>query len=264
MKDALLDNAKTSIEKALEFEGMTTRQGLALMSLFLDRVSRALPQALCFEFGTYRGRTSAIMAQHMSPDSWLHLVEKNRDYLEFDRIRALTKATTWHQTSSEVFCKENLDETVGDKKIGYTHHDASHFFDNVSTEMTHVERHMIPGSIMVLDDFNDSYSQVRAAYYHQRYVNNFPFELLLVGFNKAILVHQELFDEQERYVLDGLLDELSELGVDAMLCRTDINRHSRNFFLKPRLPDGDKLYGLKFWGDKFYKPSVLALSTGRR
>jgi len=63
VKDALLDNAKTSIEKALEFEGMTTRQGLALMSLFLDRVSHVLPQALCFEFATYRGRTAAIMAQ---------------------------------------------------------------------------------------------------------------------------------------------------------------------------------------------------------
>lgn len=253
-----------NIEKALEFEGMTTRQGLALMSLFLDRVSHVLPQALCFEFGTYRGRTAAIMAQHMSPDSWLHLVEPNKSYLEFDRIKALTKASTWHPSDSEVFCRDNLDETVGDKKIGFTHHDASHFFDNVTTEMIHVERHMIPGSIMVLDDFNDSYSQVRAAYYHQRYANEFPFELLLVGFNKAILVHQELFDEQERYVLDGLLDELSELGVDATLCRTDINRHSRNFFVKPRLPDGDKLYGLKFWGDRFYKASALALSTVRK
>jgi hypothetical protein len=48
-------------------------------------------------------------------------------------------------------------------------------------------------AVIVLDDFSDPFNQVRAAYYHQRYVMKNPFELLLIGFGKDVLVRSSVF-----------------------------------------------------------------------
>jgi hypothetical protein len=241
----------------MQVDGMTSEGGLAMMDIFLGQALKS--EGVCFEFGTYKGRTAALSLQAMAgSDHWLHLVDPS-DYLDTATLNGLSQRYTWHKERSEPFCQEKLDSVLAGKRIVYTHHDASHFFSNVKTELSEVVRFMSDGGVIVLDDFNDSYSQVRAAYYYLRYVEKFPFELLVIGFNKAILVHQTNFDENEQYVLIHLLDDLESAGLICKLYRTDINEHSRNFFVGPRLATDEKLYGTRFFGDRFYRHSKVML-----
>lgn len=244
-----------NIQVALGFEGMTSERGLLLMDTFLNKAMKLHPDGLCFEFGTYKGRSAALIAGRMSETNWLHAIEP-KDYLEFEKLKNISSNVTWHKSKSEQFCQNELARVVGTDLVTFSHHDASHFFDNVTTELSSIVNVMHPHGIIVLDDFNDAFSQVRAAYYHLRYVCEFPYELLLVGFNKAILVHQDQFDYYEDYVLNELLDELEQIEFTCRLCRTDINPLSRSFFLQYRLdPDAGRLYGTDFFGETFYQPS---------
>ena len=225
------------------------------MDRFLRKSMGHHPKGLCFEFGTYKGRTAALIASYLGTDSWLHALEQ-ADYLEFEKLKRISPRVTWHKSKSEQFCQDDLAAVVGNNQISFSHHDASHFFSNVSTELTHLVDYMDTYGVVVLDDFNDTFSQVRAAYYHLRYTRDFPFELLLIGFNKAVLVHQDRFDYYEDYVLNELLDEFEQFDFKCMLCRSDINALSRNFSLRIRHDDNSpKLYGTKFWGETYYQPS---------
>ena len=251
-------NIKQSVSNAMQFEGMTTLQALTLMDVFLQKVKSIHSTGLFIEFGTYKGRVAALIAQSLVEGNWLYAVEQ-ADYLEIDRLLEISPLITWHKNRSETFCKECLPDLIEQQqqKIIYTHHDASHYFDNVYTELTSVEKYMDVYGIMILDDFSDVFSQVRASYYYLRYKMNFPYELLLIGFNKAILVREELFDYWEEYVLDNLLNEMAENNVLCKLYRTDVNSHSRNFYLSVRKDDEESYYGLNIWGDRFYKSSKV-------
>lgn len=253
-----------NITVALEFEGMTSSHGLVIMDLFLKKAMAHHPDGLCFEFGTYKGRTAALIASHLGQRSWLHALEQ-ADYLELERLMKISQSVTWHKSSSEQFCVEKLGGILGGKQVAFSHHDASHFFNNVKIELEELVGNMADYGIIVLDDFNDTFSQVRAAYYYLRYVCDFPYELLLIGFNKAILVHQDRFDYFENYVLNELQNELDEIEFSCKLCRSDINKFSRNFFLQLRADDkSDKLYGIKFWGERFYQPSKIYLKKTKK
>ena len=249
-----------TLDAAMQIEGMTTYSGLAIMDVFLGRALSASDAKLCFEFGTYKGRTAALILGRLKEGGHLHALEQS-DYLDSKALSEISDQFTWHKKKSESFCENNLPETVGDHKVCFTHHDASHFFDNVATELKSIQPLVEDTGIIILDDFNDTFSQVRAAYYHLRYTENFPFELLLTGFNKAILVHESRFDENEDFVLNGLFDELEKRHISLQLCRSDVNKFSRSFFIK-ELPKGEtnRYYGTKFWGDKFYQPSRELMS----
>jgi hypothetical protein len=249
---------KQSVYNAMQFEGMTSAQGLTLMDLFLQKVKSFHKTGLCIEFGTYKGRTAALIAKSLDEGNWLHAVEQ-AEYLEFERLIKISPLITWHKKRSEEFCRESLPELAEKQKIIYTHHDASHFFDNVYTELSSVEGYMDLYGVIILDDFNDTFLQVRAAYYYLRYSMNFPYELLLVGFNKAVLVREELFDYWEGYVLDDLLNDMAANNISCKLYRTDISKNSRAFYLCARKNEEDIYYGLKFWGDRFYKRSKNVL-----
>ncbi|WP_287325172.1 class I SAM-dependent methyltransferase [Okeania sp. SIO1F9] len=245
----------TSVSESMQFEGMTSAQGLTLMNVFLQKVKTLHNTGLCLEFGTYKGRTAALIAKSLNDGNWLHAVEQ-AEYLEFDQLLKISQLITWHKERSEIFVTESLPPIAEKQKIIYTHHDASHYFNNVYTELSNILKYMELYGIMILDDFNDVYSQVRAAYYYLRYKLNFPYELLLVGFNKAILVREELFDYWEQYVLDDLLNDMAEGDFWCKLYRTDINNNSRSFYIKERKKEEEVYYGLNIWGDRFYKRSA--------
>lgn len=249
-------NIKSVISQAMEFEGMTTLQALTLMDVFLQKVKSLHDTGLFIEFGTYKGRVAALIAQSLVEGNWLYAVEQ-ADYLEFDRLLEISPLITWHKKRSETFCSECLPDLIEKQKqkIIYTHHDASHYFDNVYTELTSVEKYMDFYGIMILDDFSDVFSQVRASYYYLRYKMNFPYELLLIGFNKAILVREELFDYWEQYILENLLNDMAESNILCKLYRTDINKNSRSFYIGTRNNEEDAYYGMNIWGDRFYKRS---------
>lgn len=244
------------ITRAMAIEGMTSAQGLALMDVFIEHARGCTGPGAFVEFGTYKGRTAALFAQHLGAQDMLHAVEQ-ADYLQIDVLHAISPNVAWHRSASEAFCANGLPAALAGQRIVASHHDASHFFDNVATELRHMPALMAPGGVIILDDFNDAFAQVRAAYYRLRYVEAYPYELLLIGFNKCVLVHQDDFVAYEALVLGQLLAELRVGGVQATLFRTDVHRHARGFFVraKTRLDDPDR-YGTAFWGDRFYKSSA--------
>lgn len=99
--------------------------------------------------------------------------------------------------------------------------------------------------LICLDDWNDVYGQVRAAYYYWRYALNSEWELLLTGFNKAFLCHQSKFDVWSKFLIatvgdDILVDDQAWL---VQLSRTDYNPHARNFNLRNRKLSDPFFYG---------------------
>lgn len=243
-----------SVSTAMQFEGMTSVEGLTLMNVFLGKVKESYESGLCIEFGAYKGRTAALIASTLGEKNWLHAIEQ-ADYLQINDLMNVSSSVTWHKERSESFCSNVLPSLVGEQKIIYTHHDASHFFSNVYTEVTSILDYMAPKAVMVLDDFNDNFPQVRAAYYYARYKESFPYELLLVGFNKAILVHEDAFDFYEEYMLSSFIEDMNTNGISCKLVRSDVNRHARSFFVRTKKANEDTYYGLSFWGDRFYQKS---------
>ena len=251
---------KQRIDTCMAIEGMTSAAGLALMDVFIEEALRRCGSGSFVEFGTYKGRTAALFAQHLGEQATLHAVEQ-ADYLQIDRLRQISPRVQWHRVTSEAFCAGGLTDSLGGQALVASHHDASHFFDNVATELRSMPALMAPRGVIILDDFNDAFAQVRAAYYHLRYVEGFPYELLLIGFNKCVLVHQDHFDDWEALVLGQLLGELRLGGVDGTLFRTDIHRHARGFFVRAKASPADPdRYGTAFWGDRFYAPSAKVLA----
>jgi hypothetical protein len=236
------------------FEGMTTRPALALLGAFL-RFSQELNTEKhgLIEFGTYKGRVSALMGLMQRADDRLDLVDV-KDYLDRPRLDSLGIQYNFHLSTSEKWDSSQIER----EEVYFSHHDASHYFHNVSHELSEMRGLLSPFGVIALDDFTDTFSQVRAAYYHQRYALGSPFELLLQGWGKAILVRTAAFEKYEKFVLEELQQVLRGLGMETMLARTDAVSEARAFSIVLKKGPGEPdLYGLRVWGDRFYRPSLL-------
>jgi hypothetical protein len=241
------------IDSAMGFEGMTTRPGLGLLAAFLKRSQMLNGEKRgLIEFGTYKGRVSALMGLMQRTDDRLDLVDV-KDYLDRPRLDSLGINYHFHLSTSEKWDSSQLEAD----EVYFSHHDASHYFHNVSHELNEMRGLLSPYGVIALDDFTDTFNQVRAAYYHQRYALGGPFELLLQGWGKAILVRTAAFGSYEKFVLEDLQPILRGLGMETMLARTDAVPESRAFsIVLKKGPDEPDRYGLRVWGDRFYRPSV--------
>lgn len=243
------------VQNAMSIDGMTGAEALALMDIFIKRSVSDTGASRFAEFGAYKGRTACLMAQNIGPDGELEVVE-SADYLQLDRLLPFSANIRWHKEKSEEFTANRLPSLLGGKRLTATHHDASHFFSNVHSELTNIRALMDEAGVIILDDFNDTYAQVRAAYYHLRYTTDFPFEIILIGFNKCVLVHSNHFHRHEAFVLDELIDLLqAEYGYICRLSRTDNNPLSRGFCINRRTLTEPVRYGTAFFGDRFYQRS---------
>jgi hypothetical protein len=251
---------RTAVDRAMTIQGMSSFESLALMDIFAARTVEHFANYRLVEFGAYKGRTAALLASHLGDRGQLDIVEQ-ADYLQLAEVKSIAGAVTWHKEASERYCERNLRSETALPPVAVSHHDASHFFDNVRTELTYIAQCASPASVLILDDFNDSYSQVRAAFYQLRYAHAFPYEILLIAFNKCFLVHGEHFDEAEAFVLGELAQVLeTEYAIPVKLSRTDIHERSRGFSLSRLRPDdGEQRYGRSFFGDRFYVPSSSVL-----
>jgi hypothetical protein len=246
---------KTEIEQAisfgLEFEGMTSRNALVLMSFFLSRLLDSELKGSLAEFGTYKGRVAAFFGK-LARGRELELVDLG-DYLEKDRLEGEGIRFKYFNCRSEDYL-ERQERLAGKCKYLVSHHDASHYFENVKTEVGVISKLFNPEGLIILDDFTDPFNQVRAAYYYLRYVEKMEFELIMIGFGKAILCHSDYFSKWEKFIVEELVKYCSDFGVSSTLYRTDLNQYSRAFSIalkkKPSDPD---LYGLNTYGDRFYK-----------
>lgn len=248
--------SRATVDRAMQIDGMTSADALALMDLFVKRAIADVGSRRLIEFGAYKGRTASVLAQNLGHDGHLDIIDP-ADYLEFDKIKAIHPSVTWHKEKSEDYCGRMDPPATTLQPIVASHHDASHFFVNVKTELEYMAASTSSGSVLILDDFNDTYAQVRSAFYYLRYAQQFPFEILLVGFNKCILVHSDRFKKDEEFILDQFLSEMeNQYGVYCRLARTDNHERSRGFFVSRRPAiDPELYYGRAFFGDRFYQRS---------
>jgi hypothetical protein len=244
-----MKNYKEIVDKSMKFDGMTTIHALRLMTFFLRPDLLLAESSSMIEFGTYKGRVSSLLGQCLRDEESLILVDV-RDYLDHTKMNNLSIDYTHYLAKSEDWCL--VDDN--NRKFSFSHHDASHFFTNVQSELLYIDKHMDISGVIVLDDFSDPFNQVRAAYFHSRYSLDLEFELILIGFGKAFLVHSSVFDVWERKILMHLNEHMSSLSSPVTLFRTDIHKLSRSFSVAlKKQPTDDDLYGLNTWGNKFYK-----------
>lgn len=240
----------SSFEK---IEGMTSSHAARLAHVLNNRLTGMQREGSFFESGTYKGKSAAIFASFPNVLN-LVLVDAS-NYLEIDKLEALTgiRPEFFLCKSEDFDYQSNL---ASHSALIWSHLDASHYFTNVSKEISSIANYMHPDGLICLDDWNDYYPQVRAAYYYLRYKCDLKWELLITGFNKAFLCSQECFKDWSRYILltfkDGIsFDEHSWL---VQLARSDYSEgNSRSFHVAKRSQDAPALYGQHIWGDKFYQ-----------
>jgi hypothetical protein len=191
----------------------------------------------------------------MQPGERMMLVDVQKAYPETDKLAAINPAFDLLIGKSEALTEHPrlLDYIAGG--VRFSHHDASHSYANVTAEMALMDSHLVPKGLMVLDDFgNPSFMQVVAACFQHLARHDSPLEVLLYANNKAYLCRKKDFDFFARFLIRDLLPLLRAAGHNCYLTRTEICAAYRGFSIEPKAKAEDPdLYGLKIYGDRYYR-----------
>ena len=92
------------IDNALEIEGQTVSAALKLMHCFLSKAQEMCPGAHeMIEFGTYKGRVSALLGMLSRPEDNLRLIDVVNQ-LDKQKLNNFNVKYDFHLTSSEEYC----------------------------------------------------------------------------------------------------------------------------------------------------------------
>ena len=151
-----MDVDQKTLENLLEIPGQTTFQGLGVMQSFLSE-QRAGPCDIgdFVEFGTFKGRVSVLLGLNINAGADLFLVDPANHLDEAELVRRKIKYK-FFKKKSEDWTAQNYDSSVS-----FVHSDASHYFNNVLQELRWANHCLRDYGVMVLDDFNDPFNQVR-------------------------------------------------------------------------------------------------------
>lgn len=243
-----------ALQSAMSFEGMMDSLSVGIFVDLLDYQRLQGVNGNCIEFGVYRGRSASVILRHLGPHDRAILV----DWIytpDLDSLKAINPSFEFIQDKSENLVADPRILHIANQGVRFSHHDASHFYDNLATEMKLLESYIMPRGIMVLDDFcNPCYLQVVSACFHHLAQANCPLEVFLYADNKAYLCRKEDFELYARFLLDDILKWLQEAGLMVYLARTDNHLYYRGFSIARKssssMPDR---YGTEFFGDQFYK-----------
>lgn len=236
------------------FEGMMSPLSVAVWTALIRLQTSAGVKGDFIEFGVYRGKSASVIANTAERDDTIHLVDI-ADYPEKNKLKPLHDRLSFYKARSEELVASG--EADAFRNIRFSHHDASHYFKNVEAEVSFIAERLVPGAIVVLDDFGFVYSQVMAGFFYLKYVKGLPLEIFLISANKAYVCHQDDFAMYERYMCDGVLDDLKALGFNCQIARTDNDPRHRAFYIdSKKAADAPDRYGLNVWGDRFYRPSA--------
>jgi hypothetical protein len=244
----------------MQFEGQTTECAAKLIAIVNEKLVADRIAGPFLESGTFRGKSAAIFLG--LPTTTNGVLIDAADYLEQDKLRSnLAKPFVFLKSKSEdVFAEKRISCHIPESNLVWSHLDASHYFSNISNELISINEFMHDGGVICLDDWNDVYGQVRAAYYYLRYMHNFEWELFLTGFNKAFLCRRHCFNLWNDFLISTFSQDVYVDGNPFLvqLTRTDISEHCRNFSIRRRAANESNLYGVHIWGDKFYKLSYIS------
>lgn len=239
---------------AAEFEGFFGDFSIAVLSNLLTAQEEAGVRGDLVEYGVYRGRSAAVLLAHLREGERAVLVDSS-NAPQLDALARVSPAFEFVQGKSEdLVAKPGFGETVG-RTVRLSHHDASHTYHNLTSELRFMEGRVVPGGIVVLDDFfNPNFLQVTAACFEYLASGRSDLEMLLYCSAKAYLCHRADFDRYARHVLERTLPEVQGLGFSCMLSRTDDHDRYRGFSLIPKgSPDQPDFYGTQFNGDRYYR-----------
>lgn len=249
----MLPDASTFVRDAESIEGMMSRPSMAVFYALLDLQLRTGVKGDIIEFGVYKGRSAATLLHGLRDDEKAYLVDINPRH-EVEKLTSINPNFEFIHGKSEAIAKTTLQDQIP-ARIRFSHHDASHFFDNVSGELAFIEPKLVDDPIVVLDDFgNPGYWQVVAAAFHYLYATGSDLEMFLITANKAYLCRKKHFDKYARFVLDDLPSTMAEITTPHMVSRTDKGAKFRAFGLTPkRAPSDPDRYGIPSFGTQFYE-----------
>lgn len=243
---------KKILEIANSFDGMMAPLAVGLFDSFLKKQKDIGIGGDCIEFGVYRGKSASVIAHNMNKGETIHLVDV-ADYPEIEKLQKIWPDSVFTKSKSEELFKSIEFTDTLDGNIRFSHHDASHFFTNVRDELTGILPQMKNGGIVVLDDFNNNFSQVIAGYFYHKFVLKSDLEILLISSNKAYLCSKADFPEYEAFIIDELMDKLDNLDLTSQLVRSENHELHRAFHIRPRTSDMPIRYGENIYGDRFYR-----------
>jgi Methyltransferase domain len=216
------------------------------LSIFLTISSLCNLNNRAIEFGVLHGKSATALV-HGFKDTVL--VDKTvPTYLETLKSHDVNKSITFHELWSTEFFKI----MATDDFFSFCHIDTSHYFNDTLNELTSMSCHMMDQGVIVLDDWNDLYQQVRAGFFYARYKNDIDWHCFLVAHNKAYLCKSKYLE----YYLSKVAiikRDLDFLGFKSQIIRTDDNPLYCPFFLRPLKAGEEEYYGTVTYGDRFFK-----------
>lgn len=245
---------KSALERANRFQGMMGEISIALFTFFTQFQRKIAAAGNLVEFGVFRGRSAAVSLGEMNPSERMLLVDV-ATYPEFDKLREINDSFDFVQGKSEELTTDArlLDHLR--TGIRFSHHDASHTYRNVSEEIKLLAPYIQPGGLMVIDDFgNPHFMQVVAAVFAFLAQDDCELEMGLYAFNKAYIWRKADYPLFAPAVLQNVLPCMKLAGFNLQITRTDRVEKYRAFSLVAKKQAGDDdYYGLKTYGDQFYR-----------
>jgi cephalosporin hydroxylase len=236
-------------------DGMLSPFSMAVMDSILS-FQIAFGRGHIVEFGTYKGRSAAILAHHVQTDEKLILVDI-ADYLEMDVIKAIAPQMEFELCSSEQFPDQHSGFRSLSKGCRLIHVDSSHSYRTTLRELDLCDRLLSKSGVAVFDDYtNLNYSQILPAIYKYLYTTDCDLAVFLVTDIKAYLCRRNYLNYYLSFVLNGLVPSMTARGVaDVMISRTDWDIEYRAIYLRTRdAGETGSRYGEEIYGHLYEGP----------
>lgn len=239
-----------------QIDGMLSPFSMAAMDSLLSlQASNPEISGNVVEFGTYKGRSAAIIAPRVRPSKKFVLVDV-AEYLEVEKIRAINASMEFILCRSEEFRSRYSEYKQLWNNCRFIHVDSSHAYRTTFEEVKMCNELLSSGGIAVFDDYtNLNYSQVLPAIYKYIYTKNPDLAVFMVTDIKAYVCRKKYLNYYLSFVLQGAVPSMAARGIeDAMISRTDWDREYRAIYLRTRDPGetgshyGEEVYGRLYEG----------------
>lgn len=236
------------------FEGYMGDLSIAIFQSIFDYQNSNKITGDMIEFGVYKGKSASVQLRNLNPGDTAYLVDIHK-VPEFDKLDHINKQYKFILGKGNTLSQTDDFAKSVPSSYRFSHHDASHNFDNVMAEMAFMEGKIKPRGLMVLDDFlNPVYLQVVAACFEYLASTKSTMEFLLFADNKAYLCHKEDFDFYATFVFNTLLHNINSVGMNCQLARTDDSPRFRGFGIRrKRAPTDNDHYIVPAWGMRYYQ-----------
>jgi hypothetical protein len=243
-------------QAASTIDGMLGSFSMELMDAILSFQEEERIGGHIIEFGVYKGRSAAILGNHVQPSERVILVDI-ADHLDRAGLANILGKAEFVLSSSEDFPTAFPGYRSLRGHCRFVHIDSSHAYRTTFAELAIAEELLAPGGVIVLDDFtNLNYSQILAATYKYLYTAQTQLMVFLVTEVKAYLCRKDDYERFGNFVLHRLLDEMKSRGNEQVgLSCTDADPEYRAFHLRElRAGDEKIMYGSQLYSHYYKSP----------